>query len=786
MRFCYLCNGRLDKQDAIKIHTLEVVQNLRALGHDVTLITPRALVHDLDGIPVIFTPSTRNRLASTLYNAAMLYFLPRYTAQARPHLFYVRQFNKCATPLLLARLFRKRLVLEVNGLIETETEVCGRRLGRVDAGLIELAYREAARIIAVTPQIRDHLVARYGVPPDRVRVVPNGVNTDQFRPIPSAEARRGLGLDPDVPTIGFIGNFATWQGIDLFLRAAPIIAREAARPPLFLVVGSGEQEDEYRRLAAGLGVADRVRFTGQVPVRESVSWINAFDVAVALKRPLPSGYSPLKLYSYLACARPVVATRTHGFETLEEHEAGLLVDPFDAREVADACLRLLADPALRRRMGENGRRYVLDTCSWRHVAEETARICAEAAAGDALPTRRVLPDSTTARPPAPQEAAPWPPRLRLLLVIDSLDVGGAEKQFIELVRRLDRGRYDVRVCLTVARGRLFQHLHGACDEIHVFQKRHRLDASSFFSLLRLLRSRPVDVVHSFLYYSNNLCKLAAGVAGVPVTIVSQRGSYDRTISRAKQFFDRWTNRLADFVTTNAESIRAYQIRTQGVDADRIEAIANGLDTSDYPLSSTDGYPERMATEGRFVLAAVGRLDPFKGYDDLFEALSIVRRRFPGVSLAIAGEGPLRDELEADCVRRGLKGAVTFLGYHPDVPALLSSCYATVLPSLAEGMPNVLLEAMAVQRPVVATAVDGITELVVPGETGLLVPPRDPGALARALEDLVASPERAREMGRAGRRRLEARFRIEETVRRFDALYQRLHARNGRRRCASST
>ncbi|MBI5369087.1 MAG: glycosyltransferase family 4 protein, partial [Planctomycetes bacterium] len=417
----------------------------------------------------------------------------------------------------------------------------------------------------------------------------------------------------------------------------------------------------------------------------------------------------------------------------------------------------------------------------------TTRPAAPAPACAAAPAPAQAPASAPpcGGPPAASLAAPRARcctsginRTRLLLVIDSLEVGGAERQFLELVRRLDRTRYDVRVCLTVGRGRLFDRLTPLCDEVTVFEKRHRADPLPLLRLIGLLRRRPVDVLHSFLYYSNALCKLASRVSRVPVLITSQRGSYDRTLGRFKRWFDHVTNACSDQVTTNAESIRRYQVDLLGLAPERVETIPNGLDLDAFPVPTVDGAPWRSAAAGRFPLVTIGRLDPFKGYSYLFEALALVARRHPGVSLRIAGEGPLRDDLEAEARARGLHGTVTFLGYEPDIQTLLASSYAFILPSLAEGMPNVVLESMAMERAVVASAVDGVCELVVPGETGLLVPPKDPVALARAIETLVESPELARSMGAAGRRRIAEHFDIRATVDRMDALYRRLSGERG--------
>ena len=168
---------------------------------------------------------------------------------------------------------------------------------------------------------------------------------------------------------------------------------------------------------------------------------------------------------------------------------------------------------------------------------------------------------------------------------------------------------------------------------------------------------------------------------------------------------------------------------------------------------------------------VGRLDPQKGLPDLLDAAEQVIDRHPGWHLVLAGDGPDRDWLLGQLSGRSALGdRVRWLGTRDDVPGLLRSADVLVLASLWEGMPNAVLEAMATRRPVVGTAVEGTEDLIVPGQTGWLVPPRDPEALAQALDDAARDPERCKRYGEAARLRVEHEFSIDVTVAAYEHLW----------------
>ena len=174
----------------------------------------------------------------------------------------------------------------------------------------------------------------------------------------------------------------------------------------------------------------------------------------------------------------------------------------------------------------------------------------------------------------------------------------------------------------------------------------------------------------------------------------------------------------------------------------------------------------------------GRLAEQKRIDDLLKALDLLQHVQPDLRTLIAGDGPLRTSLEQTAHAYDLEGRVRFLGHREDVPRLMAAADLVVLPSAYEGLPNLVLEAMRFGKPVVATAAPGTTEVVVDGQTGVLVPVGDPPLLARAIRDVVRDPELARRLGEAGRARVDAAFRSETMIEQFAALFEQLARAKG--------
>ena len=351
-------------------------------------------------------------------------------------------------------------------------------------------------------------------------------------------------------------------------------------------------------------------------------------------------------------------------------------------------------------------------------------------------------------------------RIRVAHVTLGLDVGGQEKLLVEFARHADREEFQLFFVSLSTRGRLTADIEGLGWPVQALGEPDGLRPGMAFRLAQLFRRWKIDVVHTHddrpLIYGAFGARLAR-VHGV----VHSRHGRSFGITRRQTALVQLAAGMADhFVCVSQDAARLTV--AHGLPTHKVRTIWNGIDLTRFELCPP-------APHGPVV--TVARLSPEKDMATLLRAAAIAVREEPDLRLQIAGDGVCMDDLRQLARELSLENHVQFLGPVRDVPALLARSSLFVLSSLSEGVSLTLLEAMARGRAVVATDVGGNPEVVVPGETGLLVPSRQPESLARALLELWRVPDRCREMGLAGRRRVEQHFDIRQMVSAYEALYR---------------
>jgi glycosyltransferase involved in cell wall biosynthesis len=301
------------------------------------------------------------------------------------------------------------------------------------------------------------------------------------------------------------------------------------------------------------------------------------------------------------------------------------------------------------------------------------------------------------------------------------------------------------------------------------------DARVLGKLLEVCRRERVAIWHGHDYKSNALGLLLRPFW--PMRLVTTVHGWVHFTRRTPLYYgiDRLCLPRYERVICVSEDLRRRCLEF-GVPARRCVLIENGIDTAEFSrdLSAAEARKQLGAPPGRFLLGAVGRLSAEKGFDLLVRAVGQLAAEGMDVGLLIAGEGDERDRLQALVGELGLGERVRLLGYCPDTRALYQAVDVYVLSSLREGLPNVLLEAMALETPVVATRIAGVPRLVRDGENGLLVEPGDARALAAAVCRLAGDPELRARLGRAGRATIEQGYsfavRMEKIRRLYDGLW----------------
>ena len=349
--------------------------------------------------------------------------------------------------------------------------------------------------------------------------------------------------------------------------------------------------------------------------------------------------------------------------------------------------------------------------------------------------------------------------LRVVHVTPGLEVGGLEKLLVEFARHADRRWFHLHFVSLSNPGLLAGDIQALGWPVTALEQPQGLRPSLIVRLARLVRQLRADIVHTHDDRANIYGAPAARLAGVPVVLHTRHHQGSQLTPR-----QRWLIRavsLADsrFVCISHDSAR-WAAR-QGIPRGKLRVVHNGIDTDRFAFTGPDpaGYA-----------VFVGRLVPEKDISTLLQAVALVACTLPDFRLLIAGDGPERGSLQQRTEQLGLGERVAFLGNVREVPALLARARLFVLSSLTEGISLTLLEAMARGLPVVATCVGGNPEVVADGQTGLLVPARDPLAMADRIRQLWLDPSHAAALGLAGRMRVLEYFDIRQMVARYEQLY----------------
>jgi glycosyltransferase involved in cell wall biosynthesis len=726
-------------------------------------------------------------------------------------------------------------------------------------GLREVDARSAwldTKVIASCERTRE-LYEELGVPREHVELIYYGQDVRRLDPSRADGAgarervRRELGIDPNRPVVGDVAYFYAPQttrftpahlvgrgvkGHDVLLRAVPLVLAEVPEA-LFLLVGEGwgprgaVYQQQLEALAAELGVADAVKFTG---ARDDIpDTLTAFDVSVQCSLSENLGGS---IESQLM-ARPLIVSAVGGLVDAVLHErTGLLVPPDDPRALARAIIRLLRDRPLAHRLASQGREHALARFTLTKAADDLAALYTRElkpavrgyrfwrSAWRALylavwgwrliaPIRRTAAGRQANKPNQPHEpiaparearstTGPRAPRIvQMAGIVENGD------WLVSICRDLRAKGGDVLAVIGAPEGTVARQLReagipyfsmplsfapgsGRIGRLLVYAVRLP------WAVLRLaafFRRQRVDVVHTHVFNTIMSGRIAAWLARVPFRVSMIPGPI-----HLETPFTLWVDRLTwwmdHHVIAGSEWTRD-RYRELGMTERRLACVSYGADSDRFDLARTD--PERLRRELGIApsVPLIGLVAYFypprddwqtppairgrglKGHDDFISAARLVLRQKPDARFVLAGAGwgvageHYRQRLIARCREEQLDEAIVFLGRRDDIPDILSALDVAVQCSLCENYGGTV-EALMMERPTVATRVGGMPETVRHGETGLLVPPRDPEALAAAILELLDDRPRALAMARAGRALMLDRFRISGTADGIAALYDR--------------
>ncbi len=361
--------------------------------------------------------------------------------------------------------------------------------------------------------------------------------------------------------------------------------------------------------------------------------------------------------------------------------------------------------------------------------------------------------------------------MRIVYVLASLGMGGAERQVLALAGRMAQRGHTV--ALLVLRPRLAEEWPTQLDVFHLDM--HKRPVSLFKGLARgrrFLREFHPDLVHSHTFPGNLVARVLQASTPAPALISTIHNIYEGGWPRMLAY--RLTDGLSRRTTAVSKAAARRYVHLKAVPEHKCQVLANGIEISEFVPDSgrRARLREQMGVAGQFVWLTAGRVARAKDYPNLMRAFAQVRAAHTDAQLWAAGAVTAVEatQFQHMSVRRGMGDAVRWLGLRRDLPALLDAADGFVLASAWEGMPLVIGEAMAMEKPVVATDVGGVSELV--GDAGLIVPSRDPTKLAEAMLDLMRRPLQDRQaLGRAARERIATSFDMDAKADEWEALYR---------------
>jgi glycosyltransferase involved in cell wall biosynthesis len=364
-------------------------------------------------------------------------------------------------------------------------------------------------------------------------------------------------------------------------------------------------------------------------------------------------------------------------------------------------------------------------------------------------------------------------RLRIMQVTHDLGIGGLPRVVADICKHIDKTRFDISVSCLRGLGEYAEELEE--NGIKVYRvppsKNNKVDYLSFLKLHGLLRGKGIDILHTHNIHPFIDGTLAGKMGGIPVNIHTDHAR-DFPDKRRYMLAERILSHFVEKIVAVSEATKQKLISYEKIKADKITVIRNGIDHEKFNVRiNQEEKKKELGAKDCYPILGIGvRLAKQKGIIYLLNALPKIVREFPKLMLLIAGYGEEENELKQEVVKLGIDHHVRFLGPRLDMPEILSILDVYVLPSIWEGLPLVVLEAMAARKPIVATAVDGTKEAVIHGHSGLLVPPQNPGALAEAILQVSRDKALALFLAKNAYNRFLEHFTVRKMVSRYEELY----------------
>ena len=373
-------------------------------------------------------------------------------------------------------------------------------------------------------------------------------------------------------------------------------------------------------------------------------------------------------------------------------------------------------------------------------------------------------------------------KTRILYVIDGIEFGGGERVFAQIINGLPEDRYEA--FLATAPNDAFQKAITVkkCSFFPV-DFSNRYNAANLLKLIRIIKDHRIDIVHGQGARAEFYARLAVELSGrkkYVSTVAMPVEGYDVGPWKRRLYgvFDRFSECFVDRFLVVSSVLADAMIHGHAIPKEKVVKIYNGIETDYYKPHDQEVGRRRVRQEysvndSEILIGSLGRLVWQKGFEYFIHAMPILIRDIPEAKFFIVGEGPLRQELEGQARSLGIQDRLVFTGHRNDIRDMMAAMDVVVIPSLLEGFPMITLEAMAMEKAIVTTSIDGIMEQITDGREGLLIAPKSPPALAQAVKRLVDDPDYARSLGINARAKVIRDFSIRKMITKTVRVYETL-------------
>jgi glycosyltransferase involved in cell wall biosynthesis len=364
--------------------------------------------------------------------------------------------------------------------------------------------------------------------------------------------------------------------------------------------------------------------------------------------------------------------------------------------------------------------------------------------------------------------------VNVLHIINTLAHEGAPSLLMSFLTNFNVPNYHNSIAYIYGTGELLKEKEwGKHIEIFDLTNNGKFDLFSIYRLVQIIKTKKIDIVHTHLVHAGILGKIAAKIAGIKHVVSTRHYGYHYKENTFLYRLEQRLTRSVSVVIAISEAVKKYLTQKNVIPEERIVVIHNAIDLK--AINTDPVTPTIQKKSGTFIIGSIGRLHPQKGFDILLESFKLISKQIPNLMLEIIGDGILHNDLQNQAKRLNITDRVRFVGCMPHRAVLqkLSQWDLYIVSSLWEGFGIAIIEAMAKEKAVVATNVEGIAEVVDDGVTGLLVPPKSPIALARKITELLSDTTKGLEMGKAGKEKVLNQFSIERFVEKTRNIYDSL-------------